>query len=454
RALAQVVGTAGTALQIDQGAVTGTTPLLPVQHSFFSEAIAQRHHWNQSVLLVPSAPLHGAALEQALQALVHHHDALRLRFSEGDQGWQACHGDNAQPLLWQREVTDVQALTALCDDAQRSLDLAEGPLLRAVLATLADGSQRLLLVIHHLVVDGVSWRILFEDLQQAYQQCLTGQPLSLPAKTSAYKAWAERLQAHAQSETLRQQLGYWQAQLQGFAQTLPGEDAQGSQQVGDAQTVQVELDAALTRQLLQQAPAAYRTQVNDLLLTALARVICHWTGEHAALIELEGHGREALFDDVDLTRTVGWFTSLFPVRLPVAGPVGDTIKQVKEHLRAIPDKGIGFGVLRYLGDAATRQALTGLSQPRITFNYLGQFSASAAGEDDALFAPAAESGGRQVSDQAPLGNALTINGQVFDGALKLDFTFSRQRFAAGIIEHLAHAYVSELRTVVEHCLAL
>jgi len=454
RALAQVVGTAGTALQIDQGAVTGTTPLLPVQHSFFSEAIAQRHHWNQSVLLVPSAPLHGAALEQALQALVHHHDALRLRFSEGDQGWQACHGDNAQPLLWQREVTDVQALTALCDDAQRSLDLAEGPLLRAVLATLADGSQRLLLVIHHLVVDGVSWRILFEDLQQAYQQCLTGQPLSLPAKTSAYKAWAERLQAHAQSETLRQQLGYWQAQLQGFAQTLPGEDAQGSQQVGDAQTVQVELDAALTRQLLQQAPAAYRTQVNDLLLTALARVICHWTGEHAALIELEGHGREALFDDVDLTRTVGWFTSLFPVRLPVAGPVGDTIKQVKEHLRAIPDKGIGFGVLRYLGDAATRQALTGLSQPRITFNYLGQFSASAAGEDDALFAPAAESGGRQVSDQAPLGNALTINGQVFEGALKLDFTFSRQRFAAGIIEHLAHAYVSELRTVVEHCLAL
>ncbi|SNB79984.1 non-ribosomal peptide synthetase [Pseudomonas sp. LAIL14HWK12:I4] len=454
RALAQVVGTAGTALQIDQGAVTGTTPLLPVQHSFFSEAIAQRHHWNQSVLLVPSAPLHGAALEQALQALVHHHDALRLRFSEGDQGWQACHGDNAQALLWQREVTDAQALTALCDDAQRSLDLAEGPLLRAVLATLADGSQRLLLVIHHLVVDGVSWRILFEDLQQAYQQCLTGQPLSLPAKTSAYKAWAERLQAHAQSETLRQQLGYWQAQLQGFAQTLPGEDAQGSQQVGDAQTVQVELDAALTRQLLQQAPAAYRTQVNDLLLTALARVICHWTGEHAALIELEGHGREALFDDVDLTRTVGWFTSLFPVRLPVAGPVGDTIKQVKEHLRAIPDKGIGFGVLRYLGDAATRQALTGLSQPRITFNYLGQFSASAAGEDDALFAPAAESGGRQVSDQAPLGNALTINGQVFDGALKLDFTFSRQRFAAGIIEHLAHAYVSELRTVVEHCLAL
>ncbi|MFG0865548.1 non-ribosomal peptide synthase/polyketide synthase [Pseudomonas sp. FYR_7] len=454
RALAQVVGTADTALQIDQGAVTGSTPLLPVQHSFFSEAIAQRHHWNQSVLLVPSAPLQGAALEQALQALVHHHDALRLRFSEGEQGWQACHGDSAQALLWQREVTDAQALTALCDDAQRSLDLAQGPLLRAVLATLADGSQRLLLAIHHLVVDGVSWRILFEDLQQAYQQCLTGQPLSLPAKTSAYKAWAERLQAHARSETLCQQLAYWQAQLQGFAQTLPGEDAQGSQQVGDAHTVQVELDPALTRQLLQQAPAAYRTQVNDLLLTALARVICQWTGEQAALIELEGHGRETLFDDVDLTRTVGWFTSLFPVKLPVAGPVGDTIKQVKEHLRAIPDKGLGFGVLRYLGDAATRQALATLAQPRITFNYLGQFDASAVREDDALFAPAAQSGGRQVSDQAPLGNALTINGQVFEGALKLDFTFSRQRFAAGTIEELAQAYVGELRAVVEHCLAL
>ena len=454
RALAQVVGNADSAVQIDQGPVTGSMPLLPVQHSFFSEAIAQRHHWNQSVLLVPGVPLQGAALEQALQALVQHHDALRLRFSEGEQGWHAQHADGTQTLLWQANVTDVQALTALCDDAQRSLDLARGPLLRAVLATLADGSQRLLLVVHHLVIDGVSWRIFFEDLQHAYRQCLTGQALGLPAKTSAYQAWAQRLQAHAQSQTLQQQVGYWQAQLQGFAGTLPGEDAQGSQQVGDAETVQVELDAALTRQLLQQAPAAYRTQVNDLLLTALARVISRWTGEQAALVELEGHGREELFDDIDLTRTVGWFTSLFPVKLPVAAQVGDTIKQVKEQLRAIPDKGLGFGVLRYLGDAATREAMAGLPQPRITFNYLGQFDGSGAGEHDALFAPASESGGRPVSEQAPLGNALTINGQVYAGVLKLDFTFSRQRLAADAIEQLAQAYVAELRTVVEHCLAL
>ena len=133
------------------------------------------------------------------------------------------------------------------------------------------------------------------------------------------------------------------------------------------------LDAEQTRQLLQQAPAAYRTQVNDLLLTALARAVCRWSGQGSTLIQLEGHGREDLFDDIDLTRTVGWFTSLFPVRLTPTADLGGSIKAIKEQLRAIPDKGMGYGVLRYLGDAATQAALAALPQPRITFNYLGQF---------------------------------------------------------------------------------
>ncbi|PES28329.1 hypothetical protein CN497_25175, partial [Priestia megaterium] len=110
-------------------------------------------------------------------------------------------------------------------------------------------------------------------------------------------------------------------------------------------------------QLLQEAPAAYRTQVNDLLLTALARVIGRWSGQASTLIQLEGHGREELFDGVDLTRTVGWFTSLFPVRLTPADTLGESIKQIKEQLRSIPNKGIGFGALRYLGDARAQQSL-------------------------------------------------------------------------------------------------
>ncbi|TLP52507.1 MULTISPECIES: condensation domain-containing protein, partial [Pseudomonas] len=179
------------------------------------------------------------------------------------------------------------------------------------------------------------------------------------------------------------------------------------------------LDSGLTRQLLQEAPSAYRTQVNDLLLTALARVIARWTGESSVLVQLEGHGREELFEDTDLVRSVGWFTSLFPARLDVQDDLAASIKQVKEQLRGIPDKGLGYATLRYLGDEASRAALAGLAQPRLTFNYLGQFDGSFAEQDDTLFTPSGEARGAEQSADAPLGNWLTINGRVYGGELSL-----------------------------------
>ena len=342
-------------------------------------------------------------------------------------------------------------MPALCDKAQRSLSLEQGELLRVVLATLPDGSQRLLLAIHHLVVDGVSWRILLEDLQSAYTQLAAGQVVSLPAKTSSTQAWAQRLQAHAAD--LQGELAYWSSELAGASAELPCDNPQGSVQAVHAAQAQTRLDKASTRQLLQQAPAAYRTQVNDLLLTALARVIARWTGRDEVLIQLEGHGREELFDDIDLTRTVGWFTSLFPVKLSPADSLDGSIKRIKEQLRSVPEKGIGFGALRYLGDAKAREALAALPVPRITFNYLGQFDASFADEQGqgGFFSPAGEPAGATQSPEAPLGNWLSINGQVYGGELTLNWSFSRAMFAPATIEALARAYAEELEALVAHC---
>ena len=205
-------------------------------------------------------------------------------------------------------------------------------------AQRADGSQRLLVAIHHLVVDGVSWRILLQDLQDAYRQPALG----LPAKTTALKTWAEQLQGLARSPALQAEISFWQS-LGATDNHLPGAKPDASLRSRDGVTLDTRLNAELTRRLLQDEPAAYRTQVNDLLLTALARVITRWTGRSEVLIQLEGHGREELFDNQDLTRTVGWFTSLFPVRLAPAEALGDSIKQVKEQLRAIPNRGAGFG---------------------------------------------------------------------------------------------------------------
>ena len=452
--LASVARLGEQAQHIDQGPMQGQALLLPVHQYFFDEAIPEQHHWNQALLLRPGQALKAPVLDQALQALLTHHDALRLRYTrQADGAWAAEYGapGGVRELLWTQPVADAEALQGLCETAQRSLDLERGELLRAVLATLPDGSQRLLLAIHHLVVDGVSWRILLEDLQSAYTQLAAGQVVNLPPKTSSTQAWAQRLQAHAAD--LQGELAYWSSELAGASAELPCDNPQGSLQSVHGIEVQTHLDTVTTRQLLQQAPAAYRTQVNDLLLTALARVIARWTGRDEVLIQLEGHGREALFDTIDLTRTVGWFTSMFPVRLSPVDSLDGSIKRIKEQLRAVPDKGIGFGALRYLGDAQAREALAALPVPRITFNYLGQFDASFADEqgEGGFFTPARESAGATQSPQAPLGNWLSINGQVYGGELKLGWSFSRQMFDAPTIQALAQAYAEELKVLVAHC---
>ncbi|MBF2982503.1 hypothetical protein HKT50_30690, partial [Pseudomonas aeruginosa] len=193
----------------------------------------------------------------------------------------------------------------------------------------------------------------------------------------------------------------------------------------------------------------YRTQVNDLLLTALARVLCRWSGQPSTLVQLEGHGREALFDDIDLTRSVGWFTSAYPLRLTPAQSPGESIKAIKEQLRAVPHKGLGYGVLRYLADPAVRQAMAALPTAPITFNYLGQFDQSFA---DALFQPLDQPTGPIHDEQAPLPNELSVDGQVYGGELVLRWTYSRERYDAQTVNELAQAYLAELQALIEHCL--
>ncbi|ROL65830.1 non-ribosomal peptide synthetase [Pseudomonas chlororaphis] len=445
RSLAQVAVLA-TAPAVDQGAVSGEVLLTPVQQRFFEQVRVARDHWNQSILLTPRETLQAPPLQAALKHLLQHHDALRLQYQGTANGWRQWQGAAEPGELWLRRAESPEALSALCEAAQQSLDLQQGPLLRALLVQMADGSQRLLLVIHHLVVDGVSWRVLLEDLQQLYRQLSKGGTPGLPAKTWSYQAWAEQLQAHVPQ--VLAQLPYWRAQQQG-ALDLPCDNPQGSQENRHGQTLHWRLDATRTRQLLQQAPAAYRTQVNDLLLTALARVICRWSGHPGALIELEGHGREELVEGIDLTRTVGWFTSLFPVLLQPQAELGDALKCIKEQLRAVPGKGLGYGLLRYLGGAEVSESLAGLGQPRITFNYLGQFDRQF--DDRALWQPATERSGAAQDPSAPLANWLTLEGQVYGGELALQWGFSTQMFEPATVQRLVDAYGAELEALIEHC---
>ncbi|HIP71159.1 MAG TPA: amino acid adenylation domain-containing protein, partial [Anaerolineae bacterium] len=449
------VAGSGPVIQAEQGVVIGDVPLTPIQHWFFAQDQPQPHHWNQSLLLTLDTPLDAALLETAVTHLIAHHDALRLRFHREKNGWrQYNEAINPDETVFVHEaLADTAALPEKTAALQASLDLSAGPLLRVGYFTLGDGRPAYLLgAAHHLVIDGVSWRILLEDLQLAYQQLQQGQPVSLPPKTSSFRQWAQRLAEYAQTEELRQELGWWTAVT--HTAPLPRDyDAPSAEnREGTAQNVTVSLTAAETTALLREAPEAYRTEINDLLLTALAQAFIHWTRQPGLRLHLEGHGREDLFADVDLSRTVGWFTALYPVELTLESveKPGETIMAVKEQLRRIPNRGIGYGLLRYLcEDTVVRQKLAALPQPELSFNYLGQMGQGET--EESPLAPAVESGGPERSPQARRAHLLEIDGGVMDGRLELTWTYSPHHHRRETIERLANEFITSLQTLIAHC---
>ncbi|WOH53420.1 non-ribosomal peptide synthase/polyketide synthase [Bradyrhizobium sp. sBnM-33] len=436
----------------EQGQATGPHSLLPIQARFFAEDAGKRDYWNQAVLLRPRDHLDWEMMRRAIAAMVDHHDALRLRFQESAGRWRAEHGPApaAGDLLWIRSAADGEAVTALASLAQASLSISRGPLLRAVGIDVADGTQRLLIVIHHLVVDGVSWRVLLEDIAAAYAQLVNGDATgALPPKSHAYTVWSKRLQDYAASPELATELSYW-VDRRANADIPCDDDHGGTDYVADADEVLLTFERELTQRLLTDAPSAYRTQINDLLLASLARAVWQWSGQDDVLVELEGHGREDLFGDLDISRTVGWFTTAFPVQLAGGSQnPSSLIKTVKEDLRGIPGRGLGYGVLRYLGSEQQRTALSDIAEPKIAFNYLGQIDGGV--DDTALFAMASESAGPSRDASSPLRRWLSVNGTVREGQLRLSFGFGRKRYRRETIEQLAGLYEAALRELVEHC---
>jgi non-ribosomal peptide synthase protein (TIGR01720 family) len=301
-----------------------------------------------------------------------------------------------------------------------------------------------------MVVDGVSWRILLEDLQSAYRQHQQGQPSQLPPRTTAFQQWAARLATYAQSASVQAELTYWLAPARRRVGRLPLDDPFGANTVADAAVVTLALSADETHALLRDLPQVYRTQINDALLAALALVARDWMGAPALLLDLEGHGREDIFADVDLTRTVGWFTTRYPVllELPAGADAGSALKAVKEQLRAVPQHGLGYGLLRYLSpNAAQRAQLAALPQAELSFNYLGQIDQGV--ELAGLFAPAPEDSGPARSPRHSREYLLEINAFSAAGQLQVSWIYSR-RHSGATIARWADAYMAALRQLIAH----
>ncbi|HEX5715638.1 MAG TPA: condensation domain-containing protein, partial [Thermoanaerobaculia bacterium] len=463
--LAAVVDIA-PAIVAEQGVVVGPVPLTPIQRWFLEQPLPEPHHYNLSAFFAVRERLDPARVERAVHELLRHHDALRLRFERQGGGWSQLNAglDGSVPVPV--TVLDLSALPAAvragaieaaAAGAQRSLDLSRGPLLRVALFDLGAGeSGRLLLAVHHLAVDAVSWRVLFEDFQAAYDLAGRGE-VRLPAKTTSFRQWGERLLEHARSGALREEASYWLDERRAAAGQLPLDfpDTGAPDLESSARRVSVSLSAEETRALLQQIPEVYHTRINDVLLTALALAHQRWTGEDRLLVDLEVHGREALPEDLDLTRTVGWFTTEFPLLLDLAeaeGP-GAAIKAVKEQLRAVPGGGAGYGLLRYLsGDAGIAERLRRLPRAEVAFNYLGQGDAGGSGEG-ALLTAAPESKGPTQSPRGGRSHLLQIDCSVAGGRLRADLTYSEKRHRRSTVEWFAGELVAAIRELIDHCLS-
>jgi amino acid adenylation domain-containing protein/non-ribosomal peptide synthase protein (TIGR01720 family) len=453
--LATVVGT-HTTVQAEQGLVTGNLPLTPIQHWFFAEDFSEPHHYNQANLLIAREVINPEYLQQVVQQLIVHHDALRIRFIKTNTGWQQVNaGDDVITEVVQVDLSELShieqrsQITAIAEKLQASLDLAKPPLMKVALFNLGqDQPNRLLFVIHHLLVDGVSWRILLEDFQTAYTQLSQGKAIKFPTKTTSYKEWTQRLVNYAQSLQIASEREYWLRKSQKQITSLPVDFDNGDNIVESANKVSITLSESETQALLHDIPSAYRTQINEVLLTALAQTFANWTGEKSLLIDLEGHGRETLFTDVDLSRTVGWFTSVFPVYLSWGKNIDliGILKTVKEQLRLIPNQGIGYGLLRYLGREEISQKFSNLPQAEVSFNYLGQFNLLS--DQLQLLAPASEPIGLVQSPQAKRYYLLEIDCLVINNHLKIDWTYSKNSHRQTTVENLAQGFVKELQSLI------
>jgi non-ribosomal peptide synthase protein (TIGR01720 family) len=433
---------------------TGDAPLTPIQHWFLDAVPTHRDRWNQSYLLELGHSLDPVRLGAIVGELCDHHDALRLRLACRDGHWrQDVTPPNAAPPF---RVVDLRSVSTAersvrvdeeCEREHASLRLEEGRLFRCVYFEGDAGWRRVFLIGHHLVLDSVSWNVILEDLATMVAQAVDGQPPRLPDRTASARAWAIALAEEAAKPAISTAATHWLA--------MPADGAAGSAGCNrDAGELTVTLGIEESRLLLQEAPRRMDASVQAILLSALLVAWRDWTGGEALRLDVEGHGRDVLGDALDVSRTVGWFTTVFPVRLSLTEDAGNggtpsiaaIVGAVQTTLDALPRRGAAHGLARYLSpDESVRVALAAQPRPWVLFNHLGTHD---------LALPTAsglqvvdEPQGRARSLDAPRPYVIEINTRVERGTLIARVEYSRQAYSDPAADRFATAFRSALVAV-------
>lgn len=413
----------------------GPYALSPIQQRFFRSSAIDLHYFNQAVLLTVTG-IPQDKIIYILAALQDHHDALRTTFNgTGNQEVE----QRGMPVSFQvfdqpAHLEKDQFLDTSIKIVQSGINLKKGPLMKAALIR-GKSWERLLLVIHHLVVDGISWRILFEDLEALY----FGDPL--PPKTDSYKTWVEKMAVYGKEGIGAEEREYWE-KINGTALVpLPTDLPVKRNLFKDVRTVTFKMPADYTSTLLTQANKAFNTQVVDLLLAAWGLTLRNMFGMAQLAVDMEGHGREEVVDELNISRTIGWFTTAYPVVISISGleNIGDVVRHIKDHLRMIPFKGIGYGLLN-----------NEICRPSVSFNYLGKFDTDL---ENRFFSIANEPVPASQSGDRDRDYLIDVSGMVSGGMLEMAISYHHQYFNETTVEKLATIFEKAITDVVDFCCA-
>jgi len=449
--------TAKTADDIDDA--TGVVALTPIIGWFFEQEFAKPDHFNHAMLLNTSELLDAVALQKAVDAVVEHHDILRLRCLDNlPQGKFIIEEPGEQVRLDQVDLTGVagtdkdRLLQDKAAEMLKGMDIVNGPVMQVAsfkANTAAD--SRLLIIIHHLAVDIISWQLLVDDLEMAYLQAKRAEQIVLPIKTTAFRTWASRLNDYAQSSKVQQEWEYWKQLGKPPVSAIPVDSESGPNNIASMESVEVVLRKDLSDALLQDVHKTYNTQILDLIMVALNQAFAKWTGNRSLLISMEGLGREDIGDDTDLSRTAGWFTALYPLllQLPAEDETAAAIKSIKEQLRELPGNGFSFGVLRYLSNnPEIVESLKSLPEPQVQFLYRGRTEQEFSNE---IFGFTSETVGPLVDEENSRQHLLEINSYFANGLFTASWRYSRNFHSRSTIEALAQDFMESLTHLIDHC---
>ncbi|UUF16684.1 non-ribosomal peptide synthetase [Flavobacterium panici] len=439
----------------ETGFLAGDVPLHPIQKLFFKREYEAISHNNQSILLKVSKAITNESLVFGLSELVKHHDVLRMNFYKNEGSiYPSQKYESSIPQLQVEQVLSLKDIPEIGTKYQADLDIFKGDLARFVLFATSQEEEenRLFIAIHHLAVDGVSLRILTEDFINLVENHSSGNKFSLPAKGTSYRQWGEHLRVYASTTTLENEYIYWKEVLSNYS-PLPVDISYDKRiSYEETEKIQVSLPSPLTHLLVHETNSMYGTEINDILISALSLTLSEWTGVPKVVIALEGHGREELFEDVDINRTTGWFTSVYPVCLDLSDvdDIGILIADTKDMLRNIPNKGIGYNVLQFESKSEKIKSDLSIFYEDLIFNYLGDFDNSFSKETKNSIGLALEPTGLNIAKQNVNPYKIAVDSIIVDGTLYLDWKYDTKRYKKETIQKLANAYIAALEDILSY----